>query len=466
MAVLDASNADIINTIRANASLDYQTRVPVTTQANLAKTFSEIQSYEPLWNEFQSLLVGRIGLTLMDKNLVFNNPLRPLKSGAMQYGSMVQELDLNLIEGEEYDPNATNVFEAQKVDVAANYHKVNRRNKYKIRVNPELLKEAFLSNGQLAPYVNQMIAIPEQSANWDEYKLCLQLLSEYQKADGFANLQVPDISTATTSDEAEFYGKQITRKIREAYDYIKGFYHNEFNPANRDAFTTEFVLIVTPKVKSYIDVFTLAGAFNMDKAQWLADRVIVVDKFPSELTGTQALMVDNAFYRVFDTDRFTRSIQNPDTGDMIYVRHIWQILSLSRFKNALRFSTDADNVSLGDVTVSTKSVSEVSITTAADSFDRGDVILIGATVTYDDESTDAAAFYEITAVNADGTSTAVLPETGVYIDRMGYLHIANDAAIEGYKSLTVTAVATKDHSHSASKTLTGPNAIDTDSLDN
>lgn len=44
MAVLNASNEAIINTVRANASLEYQTRIPATTKANLAATLAMIKN--------------------------------------------------------------------------------------------------------------------------------------------------------------------------------------------------------------------------------------------------------------------------------------------------------------------------------------------------------------------------------------------------------------------------------------
>lgn len=339
MARIDASNADIINTVRANASLDYQQRIPATTKANLASTLSMIRENPIFWNEFMSTLINKIGLVVMDKNMTFENRLKPMKSGTMEYGGVVQELDAQLIEAHEYDVNETNVFKGDIPDVIPQYHRINRRNYYKMELNEDLLEEAVVNDGQLSAFLNSLMAIPEQSAEWDEYKLMLELLGMYQDTgSGFYNVQVPDI--ATSSDKAAD-GRALTQKIRELYLYTKNFYRTQYNPEHAQAFSTELCLLTTPSVQSNLDVEVLANAFHMDKAEWLADRVVMVDEFPANLAGTQAMLIDNSFYRVYDTKRRNTSIYNPASLSMIFYYHIWQILSVSRVKNAIRLSTDA-----------------------------------------------------------------------------------------------------------------------------
>lgn len=446
MARLDASNVDIINTIRANASLAYRDRIPVTTQANISQTLQRLQEFDPFWNEFQSILINRIGLVVMDKNMVFENRLRPLKSGAMEYGGMVQELDAQLLEAQEYDPNATNVFEAPKVETLVNYHRINRRDKYKYKVNSDLLEEAFMGEGMLSAYVNSLMAVPQQSGEWDEYLLMRDLLSAYQnEGGGFANYHVSDVATATDPEAA---GKELTRKIREMYLTLKGFYKNQFNKSKADAYSTGLVLITTAKVQSFLDVDVLANAFNMDKAQWLADRVVIIDEWPEGLEGTQAMLLDDRFYRVWDTKRRNVSIFNPDSLDWIYTYHIWQILSVSTVKNALRFSTAADSITVPTV----PTPSSITMSAAASTYNPGDVIALGATVTYSDGSTNGNAYFTITGVSTEtGETEQVTPDTGTYIDRMGNLHVSENCA---FASLTVRAFATEDMSKQASTTLT------------
>ncbi len=463
MAVLDASNADIINKVRANASMDFRSRVPVTTKANLAKTLSEIQEYEPLWNEFQSVLINKIGLVLMDTNLVFENKLKPLKSGGMQYGGMVQELGTRFIDAEAYDPNATNVWDAQKPYVDANYHKINRRDKYKFRVNSDLLEEAFINDGQLSAYVNSLMVLPQQSAEWDEFLLMKELLAQYQTDVTMPNIKVGDLMGATTEEDKEKIGKEIVEKVRAAYGYIKEFPRTDLNPDHVVTMSQNVVLITTPSILARLDVEVLAAAFHMDKVQFLADRVVTIDHWPTGLEDTQVLLVDGNFYRVFETKRRNVNIFNPDSLDWIYTYHIWQILSLSHMKNVMRFSTAETNVAIdgGEFPAkSTPTVSKVEISTAAENneFVAGDEIQMGAKVTYSDASTDADAYFLITGVTATGAKKAVIPATGTFIDRMGVLHIGNPCE---FATLIVEARAEQDNTKTAKLTLTNT-ALKTD----
>lgn len=437
-AKVSATNAEIVNAVRANSSLSYRERIPVATQSNISKVLNEVREYQPFWNEFQSNLINKIGLVVMDQNLIFENRLKPLKSGGMEFGGIVQELGTNLIKADEYDPNDTNVFGANKPYVDSDYHKIDRRNKYKFRVNSDLLEEAFVNEGQLAAYVNSLMVLPQQSAEWDEYELMKQLLGDYQRMNGFGNVQVKDIDAAAASDK-EAVGKDLVQKIRAAYLHMKGFYRSDLNAAGLDSMSAELILITTPEVLSNIDVNVLAAAFNMDRADFMADRVVVVDAFPAEMTGTQALLVDANFYRVYDTKRRNVSIFNPDTLDWIYTYHIWQILSVSRMKNVLRFSTDPTTVSLGSVTVK-KTATSIEATPSDVTYVSGGTLEITANVTYDDGTTDNNAYFVISGVTADSANLEpVLPSTGTYIDRMGVLHISEN---NHFTQLVITAVAT------------------------
>lgn len=449
-AKVAATNADIVNAVRANSSLSYRERIPVATQSNLAKTLQAVREYEPFWNEFQNNLINKIGLVVMDQNLIFENRLKPLKSGAMAYGGMVQELGTRLLDAQEYDANDTNVFEAGVPYIDADYHKINRRNKYKFKVNSDLLEEAFVAEGQLAAYVNSLMVLPQQSAEWDEYQLMKTLLADYQRLSGFQNIQVKDIATADAADK-EAIGKDLVQKIRAAYLHMKGFYRCDLNAAGLDNMAAELVLITTPEVMSNLDVNVLAAAFNVDRATLMADRVVVVDHFPAELAGTQALLIDANFYRVYDTKRRNVNIFNPDTLDWIYTYHIWQILSVSRMKNVLRFSTDASTIALDGGSDTVKTAAKIEASPSETTYTGGDAIELSATVTYSDGTTDANAYFIISGCTATGDLVSVLPSTGTYIDRTGVLHVAEDIA---FKQLVISAVATDTPSINANFTLT------------
>lgn len=451
--VLAADNAAIINKVRANASLQYRERIPVATQSNLAKTLSALQDFSPFWNEFIDILINRIELTLFNTN-AFNNKLKPLKSGAMPHGGVVQEIGANLLDGEEYDPNATNVFDAPKPDVNVNYHVINRRNIYPMRLNEELLQEAFVNDGQLQAFVNSMLALPQQSDEWDEYLLMRNLLKMYNDKDGFANFNVPDLA-ASTDPEAD--GKKITELVREMYLTTKDFYTTAYNAAGMDVTSGELILLGTPKFFSRLDVNVLAAAYHMDKADFFADRTIIIDDF--QMPGTQCMLVDENIYKVMDTKLKTTNIYNPRADEWVYYLHHWGVYSMSRMRNAIRFSTDPDNV--GTVTAA-RQVTAVAAELAEPVTDNrvlepGADIQLKATVTYGDGATNSNAYWVLTGsteTSPTGTTApapnVILPDTGTYVDRMNVLHIADGAK---YDTITATAIATENQAKLASIVL-------------
>jgi hypothetical protein len=452
-AILHADNAAIINKVRANASLEYQSRIPAVTQANLSKTFATLQAYQPMWNEFMDVLVNRIALTLFNQNS-FTNRLKPLKSGAMNCGGMIQEIGVNLLHAEAYDPNDTNVFGGEKADVEVNYHQINRRDKYKMRVNNDLLEEAFLNDGQLAAFVNNLLSLPQKSDEWNEYIIMRGLLKKYQEADGFFNYQVPNLGT---SQDPEADGKKITELLREVYLDTKGFYRTKYNALGMQVAPEELILLGTPKFFAKLDVNVLAAAYHMDKADFLADRTIVVDDF--EMPGTQCMFLDSEWYKCMDTKLKTTNMYNPSADEWTYYLHHWGVYSASRQRTCIRFSTDATTAVIGQARTVT------GITAALDpTVDGNKVLAPGADVafkvkvSYSDGSSDSNAYAIITTEDATAPTklpaNVVYPDTGTYVDRMGVLHVSDTAA---FNNLTVTWVSTIDATKLASVKLTAAN---------
>ena len=86
---LNASTMDILNTIRQNASYEYQSQVPEVTKASDIPRVGEIlYGYPALANQFINALVNRIALVRV-KSAVFNNAYAQLKKGYLEFGETV-----------------------------------------------------------------------------------------------------------------------------------------------------------------------------------------------------------------------------------------------------------------------------------------------------------------------------------------------------------------------------------------
>lgn len=445
-ATLTLSNAEVLNLVRSEASPGYQERIPAATRGNIAKIFETLDAYNPVMNEFSDLFVNRIGLTVFQTNS-YRNSLSPLKRGEQQFGGMVQEVQGGLIKAEHYDPNNTNPFGAPKPDIEVNYYSMNRQDVYPMRYNRDQLRQAFIDDGGLSSMINDILAMPLKSDQWDEYLIMRNLIKGAHDTWTMPTVQVPDIATA---DDKEAAGKEIAVAMREHYLMMRDFIKTQYNPKHMPVSSDELVVLGTPVFFAYFDVEVLAAAFHMDRANFIADRTIVVDDF--DIPGAQAVLIDASAYICTDNLVANDTIYNPRTRDWISYLHHWGTYALSDMRNMLLFSsTEADN--LGSVTAKTVTGVTLELTETVSNnavLEAGAEIELTPKVTYSDSTTDEAVFYLITDMGATAptdtsapTPNVISPDTGTYVDDQNVLHVSRNST---YETLNITAYAAANNS--------------------
>ena len=96
ISTLNASTIDILNTIRQNASYQYQQNVPeIDVENDIPKVGEVLYGYPALANEFINALVNRIALVKV-KSATFNNAHAELKNGSLEFGETVEEVFVNI----------------------------------------------------------------------------------------------------------------------------------------------------------------------------------------------------------------------------------------------------------------------------------------------------------------------------------------------------------------------------------
>ena len=114
ISALNASTIDILNTIRANASYEYQSTIPEITKATeLPKVGEMLAGYPSLANQFLSSLVNRIALVRV-KSATFNNAYAELKKGYLEFGETVEEVFVNITKAREFSTVAAEQRELKK----------------------------------------------------------------------------------------------------------------------------------------------------------------------------------------------------------------------------------------------------------------------------------------------------------------------------------------------------------------
>lgn len=316
----------VLNSIRTDASQDYQNRIPVATQENITAIGNALQTYTVLKNEFCTALVNKIGKTKIEQKL-FSNKLSRFKQGSILTGQDVEEIFIAMSKSEgAYDPAGPNPLGRRNPpDVNVIYHRLNRQDKYVISIGDLDFIRVFRSEATLDTFITGLINSVYSGAEYDEWLAMKNLIATY---DGYATTEVT--LTDGNLDTTQFL---ITmRKL--AMDL--SFASTKYNKAGVLTWSdpSQLVCLINKDVLAEVDVRELSKAFNLGKTD-IQIEVIPMDDFGS-LEDTLAVVVDKDWFRVYDTLSHMEPIRNPDGLFTNYFYHVHQILSASTFKNAVR----------------------------------------------------------------------------------------------------------------------------------
>lgn len=360
VTVLNATSLDIINTIRANASVEYQNLVPeIKSYKELPAVGEAIMGYPALSNQFISSLVNRIAIVRV-KSATFNNSFAMLKKGYLAFGETVEEVFVNICKAREFNPEkaAAREFKRSLPDVRTAFHAINWRVQYPITVQNEDLRMAFLSENGVIDLIAKIVNSVYQAAEYDEYLLFKYLLI---KAISGGKMYPVGFDASVMENAA--------KKFRGMSNLLT-FMKSEYNAAG--------VTTTTPKADQYIfmdaqfnadyDVDVLASAFNMDKADFMG-RLVLVDDFttfdndrfeeiransdmieevtPKELAlmqNVKAVLCDGEWFQVYDNLMSMTEVNVTSGLYWNYNLHTWKTVSSSPFSNAVVFVDDAANI--------------------------------------------------------------------------------------------------------------------------
>lgn len=333
-------SVEVLNTIRNNADTLYQDRVPVATKDNISAIGRVFEQYEEVYNTFISSLIHKIGKTLLETKS-FQNKLKPFKSGTMLSEQDIEEIfvdQFRVAEGA-YDKEGgmgtggVHPFKRRTYqDVKVMYHRMNRQDKYVITLSQVDVIRAFRSESTLNAFLTAQFNSLYTGAEYDEYIHMKQLFAEAIAANEFYTYDVPAIDG--TVDTAKAFVRTAKKAVKDL-EYPS----TEYNAAHVKTMSnaSELVMFVNKDVAVHMDVDLYSQIFGPGYAK-MPITVIELDNFGADNTDTYALICDKDWFKVYDTlNKFTE-LQNPDGLYTNYWLHIWQTLSYSKFKNAVRLA--------------------------------------------------------------------------------------------------------------------------------
>lgn len=447
IVTLTNSSVDILNTIRDNATQNYQNYVPYATPDadSIRKIGTIIMDMPQLQNEFISALVNRIGRVLVTSKL-YDNPWAMFKKGLLEFGESIEEIFVNIAKPFQFDPVVaeSEVFKREIPDVKAAFHIMNYQKFYKVTISNDQLRQAFLSWQGITDLIARIVDSMYTGANYDEFQTMKYMLARHI-LDG-------RMYPVTVQEVSETNMKSIVSAIKGVSNNFE-FLSGNYNVAGVKTFTrkADQFMLVNSNFDATMDVEVLAAAFNMSKAEFMGHRVLV-DSFGSldterlaelfandptyeeigspeleALDAIPAVIVDRDWFMVFDNfNNFTEQY-NGQGLYWNYWYHVWKTFSVSPFANNALFVPGTPGVTSVAVSPKTASISGAS----------GGTIQLNASV--------------VTTNFAPQTVVWSSNNASVTVDARGLVTVP---AGTGATSVTITATSTYDSGKNSKATIT------------
>lgn len=343
---------ELLNTIRDNASSQYQDRIPEATRNNI-QAIQEVMadpSEAVVVNEFANALLNLIIKQVIISKF-FSDPLKALKKGTKPLGDTVEEIYVNFIKAKQYDPTGAEILTRELPDVKAIYHRMNRQDKYKVTISPEQLYKAFASYDKLGSFIQNIINTLYNSSELDEYVLMKQIIAEALNNNAMVTVNVPDPLASESNGKAFIKAVKTVSGGMEFPSTIYNAYLTAQSTDNKPITTfskkSEQILIIDNATNVALNIDVLASIFNMSVAEFNDTRKIVIDAFPDP--DVRACLVDENFFQVFDDLVTFRDFENGEGLYRNYWLHVWQTLSYSILVNAVAFRVGSDVDTDGEI---------------------------------------------------------------------------------------------------------------------
>lgn len=443
---LTNSSVDILNVIRNNATVNYHNYVPqATADADSIREIGAVIMDNPqLQNEFLSALVNRIGRVLITSKM-YDNPWSMFKKGMLEFGETIEEIFVNIAKPFQFDPNVaeTNLFKREIPDVRSAFHIMNYQKYYKTTIQNDQLRQAFLSWQGITDLIAKIVDSMYTGANYDEFQTMKYMLAKHILNGCMYPVTIPAVTEANM--------KAIVSTIKGVSNNYE-FMSNNYNVAGVQNFSKkkDQYLLVNSNFDATMDVEVLASAFNMDKAQFTGQRVLV-DSFGSldierlnilfaddptytviserdlqALDAIPCVLVDKEWFMIFDNFYNFTEQYNGEGLYWNYWYHVWKTFSVSPFANNALFIPGVPRVT------------NVTVSPANATVKAGQTISLSAVV--------QTEYFAPQSVNWRSDTD------GVTVSKDGLVTIGTDVSPEA--SVTITATSVYDNEKSGTSTIT------------
>lgn len=445
-STLNASTMDIMNTIRQNATYEYQQNVPVVETWNDIPKVGEIIYGNPSFsNQFINALVNRIA-SVRVQSATFNNPYSILKKGYIEFGETIEDIFVNIANAVDYNPEKGEEREFKRTipDIKSVFHTMNWRVMYPVTIQDEDLKLAFMSGEGVQNLITKIVDSVYTAAEYDEF-----LLFKYLLIKGIAH----------GAFKPDYIGNASQIKVAgvrfRAVSNLLPFLSDKYNTAHVKTNTPKDrqIIFMDAAYNANYDVEVLASAFNMSKADYMG-RLFLIDNWTTfdnerfeviraasdgieEVTADElalmqnvrAVLVDENYFQVYDNNsKFTEKYVASGLY-WNYFYHQWKTVSYSPFANAIVFVLDTASTTVPN-TITAK-INEIS-----------------------EDDNNYVVNFDITEVTDVNANAAIFVETGANVSAGVAVQPYGSYIIPKSESVETVAIQTKFRNATYNGTLT------------
>lgn len=445
--VLTANSMEILNSIRENASPQYQALIPAATAdtSSIRAIGNVMMVYQPLQNEFLSALYNRIARVLITSKLYYN-PWSMFKKGLMELGETVEEVFVEIAKAHQFDPQVaeTQFMKREIPSVKSAFHTMNYQKFYKATISNDQLRQAFLSWQGITDLIARIVDQMYSGHNYDEFQTMKYMLGRAILDGLIYPVTIPVLESDNADDivvEVKATAGDLTY-MRRNYNMAGVLTYTDYN----DQF-----LITSNRWDAIMSVKVLATAYNMSEVEFMGHRVQIdsfgaidnqrlTELFANDPLNTfvpfteeelqaldqiPAITVSRDFFMIFDNlYKFTEDYN----GEGLYWQywyHAWKTFSMSPFAEAALFVPG------------TPAVTSITVSPEEATVNKNNVLQLNAIVV-----TEAFASKQVTWSIDSELST---------INQAGLLKVG---AEETAATITVTATSKFDPTKTATATIT------------
>ena len=423
-----------LNAIREISSEIYHRYVPIIDENTDISTFANpIMNYPVVYNEFQNQLINKLVYTQFELK-AFRNPLVILEGDRLPLGYGGENVYVNPAKGRQFNVNDfAGLLIRYEADVKVEYLTLNMDLQYCVTYTRQQLKKAFRSWEDLETFIDELSNSLYNGAFIDEWRFTKQLVSSAYDN----NMVMTELVTPVTNETT---GKAFIQKVRELFlnFQLPSTLYNAWHKVGGEgkAVTTwtnpeDVVLLIRNDVRALTDVEVLASAFNMNKADFLANNVLLVDNFDvyddegvKVFDGSKIIggLFDKSWFKIRRQDMFMESFYNPNNRTTQYYLNLIKMYRFSLFANGVLFVTEEKEVpatalsfkggATGEVAEGSKLTDEV-VTTPAQANSKITII------SSDDDVATATIEGKVVTITgiASGSATIMITSNGIAAEK-------------------------------------------------